>query len=108
MSGATRSGLRVAVATDVPIVEWQARCIEALTGVPGVSLRRWIQVAPAQAAAIGGGGTGAAATAVVPTPVVLRELDPEDGADPLSADAADLGDAADAGANGDADVLLDL
>jgi hypothetical protein len=102
LSGATRSALRVAVATDVPIVEWQARCIEALAGVPGVSLERWIQVAPAQPAAIGGGGTGASASAVVPTPAVLRELDPGNGADPLSTAAAD------AGANGAVDVLLDL
>jgi hypothetical protein len=98
----TRSVLRVAVATDVPIVEWQARCIEALAGVPGVSLRRWIRVAPSQTPAIGGrgaGGTGAAAIAVVPMPAVLREVEPEDGLAATSADAA---------ASGRVDVLLDL
>lgn len=97
-----RSALRVAVATDVPLVQWQARCIEALAAVPGVSLERWIQVAPAQSPAVGGGGaggTGVASMAVVPTPSVLRELDREDGLDPTSADAA---------AGGEVDVVLDL
>ena len=98
----TRSVLRVGVATDVTIVEWQARCIEALAGVPSVSLRRWIQAAPAQSRPIGSrgaGGTGVAAIAVVPPPAVLRELDPEDGLGPTSKDTA---------ASGRVDVLLDL
>ena len=35
--------LRVAVATDRPILAWQARCIDALASVPGTALVRWIQ-----------------------------------------------------------------
>jgi hypothetical protein len=102
VSGKGRPDLRVAVATDVPIVHWQARCIEALADVPGVSLLRWIQVAPAQMPAVGGrraGSTGAAAMAAVPTPAVLRELDPEDGLDPTYAAAE---------TSSRVDVLLDL
>jgi hypothetical protein len=102
VSGKTRSVLRVAVATDVPIVHWQARCIEALADVPGVALACWMQVAPRETPAIGGRGvgeTGAAAIAVVPTPAALRELDPEGGVDPASADEA---------ASSRVDVLLDL
>ena len=101
MSRKSGSGLLVAVATDAPVVQWQARCIEALAGVPGVTLRRWIQVAPAQPKTVGngGGGMGSLARAVVPTPGVLLELDPEDGVDPVSAEAA---------AGGEVDVLLDL
>ena len=37
--------LRIAVATDDPIVLWQARCADALAAVPGVTIERWIRVA---------------------------------------------------------------
>ena len=47
----------------------------------------------------GAGGTGAAAMAVVPTPAVLRELDPDDALDPTTSDTP---------ATGRVDVLLDL
>jgi hypothetical protein len=35
--------LRVGFATDGPILAWQARCLEALTGVDGVRVERWFQ-----------------------------------------------------------------
>jgi hypothetical protein len=36
--------LRFAVCTDVPIADWQARCVDLLAAVPGVELDQWIQV----------------------------------------------------------------
>ena len=39
----TEDRLLVAVATDGAIVEWQARCIEALAAVPGVRFERWLR-----------------------------------------------------------------
>ena len=49
--------LRVAVATDRQVVRWQARCVEALAAVPGVTLERWIQASSGAWAALGSART---------------------------------------------------
>lgn len=92
-----RSTLRVAVATEVPLVRWQALCIEALSDVAGVSFERWFHVAPERGRRTGGGG--ADALAVVETPDALSDLAPGDGIDGVSADSA---------FKGEVDILLDL
>ncbi len=40
---AAKPGLRIGVATDGPIVAWQAATIEALAAVRGVHLERWVR-----------------------------------------------------------------
>jgi hypothetical protein len=92
----TQFDLRVAVATEVPLVRWQARCIESLAEVPGVTVERWVQVSPGRLH--GGARSGSGAVAIVPIPSVLRQLGP-DAAPQLSAQSA---------LNGKVDILLDL
>ena len=92
----TQFDLRVAVATEFPLVRWQARCIESLAEVPGVTVERWVQVSPGRLH--GGARSGSGAVAIVPIPSVLRQLGP-DAAPQLSAQSA---------LNGKVDILLDL
>ena len=40
----TEPTLRFAVCTDVPMPDWQARCVDLLAAVPGVVLDQWIQL----------------------------------------------------------------
>jgi hypothetical protein len=91
----TPGRLRVAVATEVPLVRWQARCIEALALVPGVTIERWIQAVPGQRR---GAGEGPGALGIVPIPDPIRDLVPD--AEPRLS-VLD-------GADGTADILLDL
>ena len=39
----TPHSLHVAIATDRPLVRWQARCVEAIAAVPGIVIDRWLQ-----------------------------------------------------------------
>jgi hypothetical protein len=72
----THVRLRVAVSTDGPVVRWQARCVEALAAVPGVSLERWVQLSADRPP--GRAGTDSGELTVVPVPDALRCLRPED------------------------------
>ena len=70
--------LRVAVATDRQVVRWQARCVEALAAVPGVTLERWIQTSSAGRRRRAGADAGALDP--VPVPDVLCVLSTDDAA----------------------------
>jgi hypothetical protein len=92
----TDDRLLVAVATDGAIVEWQARCIEALAAVPGVRFERWVR----RPAGHDQPPTGKDSGALTPTaiPDALTTIEPEDDpADPPSS-----------GHERHLDVLLDL
>lgn len=58
--------IRFAIATEFPLVHWQARCIEALADVDGVVLERWVQVSPGRPRGRRGSGSGALEVVVVP------------------------------------------
>jgi hypothetical protein len=68
--------LRFAVCTDGPVVQWQARCVERLAAVPGVSLDRWVQL-PADPR-LRRLGKDAGALAAVPVPDALRAIVPDE------------------------------
>jgi hypothetical protein len=72
----THVRLRVAVSTDGPIVRWQARCVEALAAVPGVTLECWVQLSADRPP--GRARTDSRALTAVPVPDALRALRPED------------------------------
>ena len=93
----TGSSLRVAVATDASVLRWQARCIEALAAVPGVSIERWVRPpsTPDVTPAVGSGALGP-----VDAPEALRGVATDDG--------RSAGPAAGPGPAGAVDVLLDL
>lgn len=72
----TPAHLRFAVATEFPLAEWQARCVDALTGVTGVTVQRWIKVEPGP---MSHAGTGRVAFARAVTPPGLTRLEPDAG-----------------------------
>ncbi len=88
-------GLRFAIATDGPFTLWQARCIESLAMVPGVTLAQWF---PEPAMMTKNRSATAAALAVVPAPEDLLAIDARR-SKPASASAEPIARA---------DVLLDL
>ena len=63
--------LRIAIATDRPLAQWQARCVESVGAVPGVEIEGWLE-----RRAVRPGGvirdTGARTTVAVPD--LLRSL----------------------------------
>ena len=89
--------LRFGVATDFPVVHWQARCVEALAEVPGVALVRWVQVSPGRPRR--GIASGSSALAIVPMPDILRRLE---------VDEPKRDGSADPDGDGNVDVLLDV
>ena len=72
----TERQLRYAVATDGPIVLWQARCVDALGAEPTVTIERWLVAALAADAR----ETAAGIRALEPTavPNALHGLPPEE------------------------------
>jgi hypothetical protein len=96
-SPTTPREIRVAVATEFPLVHWQARCIEALADVNGVVLERWIQVSPGRKRGRARSGSGALKVVVVPD--VLSGLD-VDGSPPGAGEWRAI--------DGVVDILLDL
>ena len=95
-ASASEGTLRVAVATEFPLVHWQARCVEALAAVPGVALEHWLRVTPGRQRAL---GSGARALRVVPIPEPLRHLGPDEAFPRESAQTEP---------DGEVDILLDL
>jgi hypothetical protein len=91
--------LRVGVATDTPVTLWQARCIDRLAAVPGVTIERWFQLAPDRPLRDADPATGARSPVEVPD--ALRAIPPEDSFGPTSGEA-------ESGARVGVDVLLDL
>jgi hypothetical protein len=89
--------IRFAVATEFPLVHWQARCIEALADVNGVVLERWIQVSPSRPRGRARSGSGALKVVIVPDVLSGLDLDgsPSGSSDPRATD-------------GEVDILLDL
>ncbi|HEY7969235.1 MAG TPA: hypothetical protein VID95_04515, partial [Candidatus Limnocylindrales bacterium] len=89
--------LTVGVATLDPILSWQARCIELVAAVPGVTIRSWLRSAPT-AADPGTEPTGPRSTAEIPAalhgvPAIAR---PAAASDDAAGEAASV------------DILLDL
>lgn len=66
----TTGRFRLAIATDRPMPAWQARCIESLVSVPGVTIDRWIE---RSLVASDEGRTDAGARATVSPPDALPE-----------------------------------
>ena len=93
-----RSELRVAIATDTPIVRWQARCVEALAVVPGVALERWVQLPERPSRLKSGSRSRALAPVSVPVELVALAADPVRPAESTLPPAGDP----------PVDVLLDL
>jgi hypothetical protein len=94
----TPGSLRVAIASDRPLPQWQARCVESVAVVPGVTVVAWLEHARERAA--GDGRRDAGARTTVPAPDVLQALRP------ASATAAD--GPSDDPPQTSVDVLLDL
>ena len=76
----TPRSLRIAIATDRPLVRWQARCVESIAGVPGVSIDRWLQASTVRPDDAGRRDAGALTTVDVPD--VLLALQERDAASP--------------------------
>lgn len=89
--------LRVGIATDGPLLTWQARCLDALAAVPGISLARW--VGPPADPARREDAPASRALAEAPIPGSLADLRPEAAA-PAEFDSTKAGAAV--------DILLDL
>jgi hypothetical protein len=84
--GTTAPVARFGIATDGPIRAWQARAIEALASVRGLTIVRWDRHAPVAGAA----GPDAGALRIVDIPTPLRDLPHHDQRD------------------GEVDIVLDL
>lgn len=69
----TPRSLHVAIATDRPMVRWQARCVAAIAAVPGVSIDRWLQASTVRPDDAGRRDAGALMTEDVPD--ILQERD---------------------------------
>jgi hypothetical protein len=93
----TPGRLHVAIATDRPLPAWQARCVEAVAAVPGVTIDHWLERSVVHAA---DGQRDAGARMTVPAPDVLHALGP--------ASDAVAGDLSEAPLQTPVDVLLDL
>lgn len=89
-------GLRAAIATDGALRHWQARCVEELAAVPGVTVVRWICLPESRAR--GGNRADTGAMARVPVPDALLPVAPGNGVRPAPA----------GGSSDTVDVLLDL
>jgi hypothetical protein len=76
--------LRVAVLTNRLPLYWQARCVEALAAVPGVTLDRWLQAPADQSPRTARADVGA--LSVVPIPDVLGALRGDNGTLPTQLD----------------------
>lgn len=76
----TPGRLRLAVATDRPMPSWEARCVESITAVPGVTVTRWLERSRGRAA--GAAGRDAGARTTVRAPGVLEAL--REGSDPAA------------------------
>lgn len=96
-SALAHQALRVVVATDGPFRHWQARCVEDLAAVPGVTVVRWVCRPGRGSGANTRGESGALAQVSVPS--VLRDIAPEDRTPPTSAVGS---------SPNPADILLDL
>ena len=97
----TPDRLRIAVATDRPLAQWQARCVEALAAVPGVAIEDWLErpvVRPTD-----GDGRDSGARSTVPVPEPLRALRPS-----ARSSTAEPIDTAPAAPDAPVDILLDL
>ena len=76
----TPRSLHVAIATDRPLVRWQARCVESIAAVPGVVIDRWLQASAVRPDDAGRRDAGALMTVDVPD--VLFALQERDAASP--------------------------
>ncbi len=71
-----RRDLRVAIATDAQVVQWQAVCISALAAVEGVKVVRWV-VSPAEDAGRSLSSGGRSMRRADPVPDALTRLTPQ-------------------------------
>ena len=78
----TPRSLHIAIATDRPLVRWQARCVEAIAAVPGVAVDRWLQGSTVRTDDAGRRDAGALTTVDVPDVLLAlqeREIASRDG-----------------------------